>query len=264
MKFDELDGRMRHFEAALSPRLPDDTWVVARLDGRKFSRLTRDRVEFQFAKPFDERFRDLMLQAAREVLIGFNALFAHTHSDEMSLLLPRARAFDGKARKYLSLMASTASVAFSMALKHPVTFDCRLISLPREENVVDYFRWRMADSERNALSAHFYWLLRAQGQDARDATRALDLLSPEEKALFLEVKGVRWPEVPLWHKRGAALFWRSEEIKGRDPRSGAEAPAMRRRLRAELNLPEREEYAALIQKILQQAAAPTPEPRPTP
>jgi len=261
MKFDELDGRMRAFEDVLDARLPESGWVVARLDGRGFSRLTRERAELH--KPFDERFRDMMLESARVVATEFNALFAHTHSDEMSLLLPQARAFEGKARKYLSLMASAASVAFSMALKQPVAFDCRLISLPREENVVDYFRWRMADSERNALSAHSYWHARAQGLSPHLATKLLDSLSPAQKVQRLASLGVDYNAVPLWHKRGAALFWRAEEIKGRDPRSGAEVPAMRRRLRAELNLPEREEYAALIQNILQQSAAPAPEPRPT-
>jgi len=147
-------------------------------------------------------------------------------------------------------------VAFSLALKAPAAFDCRLIVLPQDEDVVDYFRWRMADSERNALSAHAYWIERAQGQSARCATRLLDSLPPEAKVQRLASLGVDYDCVPLWHKRGAGLFWRPEEITGRDPRSGAEVPATRRRLRAELELPEREEYAAFIQSILQQAAAP--------
>jgi len=254
MKFDELDARMRAFEDALDARLPASGWVVARLDGRSFSRLTRERPEF--AKPFDERFRDLMLESARVVATEFNALFCETHSDEMSLLLPAARLFEGRARKYLSLLASAASVAFSLALKAPVAFDCRLIPLPQDEDVVDYFRWRMADSERNALSAHAYWHERARGHSARCATRLLDSLSPEGKVQRLASLGVDYDCVPLWHKRGAALFWRAEEITGRDPRGGAEASAARRRLRAELELPEREEYAAFIQSILGQAAVP--------
>lgn len=257
MKFDELDRRMRGFEGALDARLPTSGWVVARLDGRGFSRLTRARPEF--AKPFDERFRDLMLESARVVVTEFNALFASTHSDEMSLLLaPSASGwpFEGKARKYLSLMASAASVAFSLALKAPVSFDCRLVALPREEDVTDYFRWRMADSERNALGAHAYWQERAQGQSARCATALLDSLSPEQKVRRLESLGVDYNGLPLWQKRGSALFWRIEEARGLNPRSGAEAAATRRRLRTELSLPEREAYADLIKNILQQSVAP--------
>lgn len=256
MKFDELDARMRGFEDTLDARLPSGDWVVARLDGRGFSKLTRERHEFR--KPFDERFRNLMLETSRVVATEFNAMFVHTHSDEMSFLLARPEAgwpFEGKARKYLSLMAASASVAFSLALKAPASFDCRLIALPNEEDVTDYFRWRMADSERNALGAHAYWQARAGGHSARLATRLLDSLSPEAKVQRLQSLGLNYSALPLWHKRGAGLFWRHEEITGRDPRTGIEAPATRRRRRVELEMPEREEYAALILGILRQAEA---------
>ena len=258
MKFDELDARMRACEDALDVRLPGEGWVVARLDGRGFSKLTAGH---SFEKPFDERFRDLMIQAARHVTGRFGAVFATTHSDEMSLLLRPHEAgwpFEGRARKYLSLLASEASAGFSLALKSPAAFDCRLVALPDDEDVIDYFRWRAADSERNALSAHAYWMLRLQGLGGSEASRILDALSPAAKIDLLAQNGTAYAQVPAWHKRGVGLIWASGEVTGQDPRTGAEAHATRRRLRADVELPQRAELATLIAGILKQTRGATP------
>ena len=40
MRIDDLDDRMRGFEAALDPCVLPGVWMVARLDGRNFTRLT--------------------------------------------------------------------------------------------------------------------------------------------------------------------------------------------------------------------------------
>lgn len=37
--------------------------MVARIDGRGFTKLTKERHDF--ARPFDERFRDLMIETTR-------------------------------------------------------------------------------------------------------------------------------------------------------------------------------------------------------
>ncbi len=62
MKFDELDQRMRIFETAADYCVLPGVFMVARLDGRSFTRLTREICQFE--APFDERFRDLMVESA--------------------------------------------------------------------------------------------------------------------------------------------------------------------------------------------------------
>jgi tRNA(His) 5'-end guanylyltransferase len=59
MPFDVLDQRMRVFETAHDHGALPGLYWVARLDGRGFTHLTRERQHF--AEPFDERFRDLMM-----------------------------------------------------------------------------------------------------------------------------------------------------------------------------------------------------------
>jgi len=62
MKFDDLDQKMRVFEMAHDLCVLPGLYMVARLDGRSFTRLTKE--VHQFEAPFDPRFRDLMVDTA--------------------------------------------------------------------------------------------------------------------------------------------------------------------------------------------------------
>ena len=166
MKFDDLDQKMRVFETAADYCVLPDMFMVARLDGRSFTRLTKD--VCQFEAPFDERFRDLMMETAESLMTcGFRVIYAYTESDEISLLFDREeKLFGRKLRKYNSTLAGEASAKFSLLLGQVATFDCRISQLPTANLVVDYFRWRNEDAARNALSAYCYWTHRKQGLDA--------------------------------------------------------------------------------------------------
>jgi tRNA(His) guanylyltransferase len=65
MRIDDLDGRMRAFEAALDPCVPPSVWMVARLDGRNFTRLSKETHPFE--APFDRQFHDYITPASKEV-----------------------------------------------------------------------------------------------------------------------------------------------------------------------------------------------------
>ena len=56
MKFDELEGRMRIYETSHDHCVLPGIFIVARLDGRNFTRLTKE--VYAFDRPYDERFRD--------------------------------------------------------------------------------------------------------------------------------------------------------------------------------------------------------------
>ena len=55
MKFDELDSKMRVFETAHDFSVLPHMYMVARLDGRGFTKLTKETLPLE--APFDERFR---------------------------------------------------------------------------------------------------------------------------------------------------------------------------------------------------------------
>ena len=55
MKFDDLDAKMRVYEQSLDQILLPELYMVARLDGNRFTRLTREICAFE--APFDISFR---------------------------------------------------------------------------------------------------------------------------------------------------------------------------------------------------------------
>lgn len=64
MDFDTLDKKMRRFEQSLDRTMLDGIFVVARLDGHGFTRLTKK--EWDLEKPFDVGFRDVMIAQIME------------------------------------------------------------------------------------------------------------------------------------------------------------------------------------------------------
>ena len=167
MNFDDLDKKMRIYEQSIDQSILPDMFMVARLDGRSFSRLTKEICDFE--APFDERFRDMMINTVKALMdCGFRVVYGFTESDEISLLFHRdENTFGRKVRKFNSILAGIASATFSMQLGQVAALDCRMIPLPNIEKVHDYFLWRQEDAHRNALNSHCYWLLRKEGLDAK-------------------------------------------------------------------------------------------------
>ena len=91
MKFDDLDRKNAIFETAADDCVPPGMFMVARLDGRSFTRLTKETHDFEV--PFDERFRDLMVETSESLMnCGFRVIYACAVSDEISLLFDPGRA----------------------------------------------------------------------------------------------------------------------------------------------------------------------------
>jgi tRNA(His) guanylyltransferase len=252
MKIDDLDGRMRAFESALDPTVLPGVFMVARLDGRNFTRLTKETHPFE--APFDRRFHDFMLETVEHLMTasGLGVAYGYTQSDEISLLLgPDEGGFGRKLRKLLSVLAGEASARFSMLLGAMAVFDCRLSQLPSAELVVDYFRWRAEDAHRNALNAHCYWLLRRQGRDVGQATEGLRGLSTSAKNELLYRGGINFNDLPSWQKRGSGLYWEEFDRQGENPVTGERAVARRRRICHDLELPVKDAYSAFLRGLIE-------------
>ena len=254
MKFDELDARMRVFETANDRCVLPGIHMVARIDGRNFTRLTKERHAFE--APFDVRFRDYMLDTVEHLMrCGFDVVYGYTQSDEISLLFSLAEAsFGRKTRKFNSVLAGEASAKFSLLLGDVACFDCRVCELPTAEQVRDYFRWRSEDAHRNALNAHCYWLLRKTGHDVTAATRFLQGRSTADKNELLFQHGCNFNDLPRWQKRGVGLYWESFQKESADPRTGQVVYASRRRIKRDLELPMRDEYSDFVTRFARLAA----------
>lgn len=250
MIFDEFDKKMRVYETSIDQFIVPGMFVVARLDGRSFTKLTREICKFE--APFDSKFRDLMVDTTKYIMnSGFKVLYGYTESDEISLLMsPDNTAFGNKVRKINTILAGEASGIFSVKLGKPVCFDCRVVPLPNKELVRDYFLWRQEDASRNALNSWCYWTLRKEGKNKREATSFLSGKSVAFKNEFLFERGINYNDVPKWQKRGIGVF-NSEVIKeGFNPMKNEITSVKRNILEVEYNLPIKEEYADLITQLL--------------
>lgn len=256
MQFETLDRTMRVYETADDHRVLPGLWMVARLDGRSFTRLVRE--VHPFDAPFDPRFRDLMVATASHLMdCGFNIVYACTHSDEISLLFhPSEDSFGRSLRKLLSILAGEASAAFALQLGAVAAFDARIAQLPSDQLVVDYFRWRAEDAHRNALNAHCYWLLRGQGLIAREADARIAGLSIAAKNELLFQQGINVNDLPAWQKRGVGLAWAWQEVAGINPQTGAAVTSRRRCLTVVDELPAREAYADWVAGLITEVRSP--------
>lgn len=250
MKFDDLDERLRVFESIGDEPLATDGHLVARLDGRGFTKLTKDRLEL--SKPFDPRFRDVMVATARHLMhSGLEVLYAYTQSDEISLwFAPEERSFGRKPRKLLSVLAGEASASFSIGMGVIGVFDCRLALLPDVDHVCDYFRWRQQDATRNAMIGHVYWRLRGQGLSPRRATTQMNGLGHAALGQRLREFGVEFDSLPTWERRGVGQRWGVVEREGVDPRTGTAVMTERRQVQVDEELPAGEAYAEYLRACI--------------
>jgi tRNA(His) 5'-end guanylyltransferase len=251
MKFDDLDTQMRVYETSADYCVLPGLYMVARIDGRSFTKLTKEIGKFE--TPFDIKFRDLMVETTKHLMnCGFKIIYGYTESDEISLLFDLdIDLFGRKLRKYNSILAGEASAKFSLLFKDIGVFDCRICQLPNEKVVIDYFRWRNEDAHRNALNAHCYWMLRKEGHNKKEATKYIENKSIAEKNELLFSHGINFNKVPNWQKRGIGLYWIKEEKPGYNKKENIAVKVERNIIKIDYDLPMRDEYSNFISKILE-------------
>lgn len=203
---------MKDYEVYSSLKVPKNSKIIVRLDGRSFHKLARD---LNLSKPYDDDFYQIMSEICRDLFEEFSAQFAYTFSDEISLLLNNIP-FGGRIEKINSVMASFAASSFvmhyDMNFKKPPSFDSRIIPI-NDEDILDYFKWRQDESWRNCVNSHGISYLKSKysNAEANDKINGMNLSDIHE---FLFENGINLNDVETYKKRGIAVYRKNKKVVG--------------------------------------------------
>jgi tRNA(His) guanylyltransferase len=247
VRADDIEAGQRAREWFHGLTVPPGMWTIIRVDGRSFSRFT----EQHFDKPFDDRFSGFMVETAQAMLTEFDARFTYTESDEISLVLsPSHNVFGRAVEKLVSIAAGVASAAFTHAADVPAHFDSRIWLGATIEDVVAYFSWRQADASRSALNGWCYWTLRKAGATRQQAAQRLHGTSTADQNDLLFQHGINFNYLPAWQRRGIGLWWATRDHAGHDPVRGVDVTTTRRGVHVERELPMKDDYCTLIERLV--------------
>lgn len=168
---DDLGNRLKSYEQLETARkLIPGVPIYARIDGRSFSKFTRD-----MQRPYDERMVEAMIHTLKYLVDKSGATIGYTQSDELSLGWTNLDTqsepwFGGKVHKLTSVLASMATIAFAQGvlahfdnadelLDRAPHFDCRVFQVPNVDELANCFLWRNLDATKNSISmaAHHYF-----------------------------------------------------------------------------------------------------------
>lgn len=244
MRSDDFEAMMRKGECYHSLRIPEGSYGIVRVDGHSFTALT---TKLGLVKPFDTSFHEKMVETASALLLMLRGVYAYTESDEISVLLPRdTTLFDREVEKLVSLSAARTTAVFSLKLGQLAEFDARVWVGAHKDDVFDYFRWRQTDALRASLNGWAYWTLRQEGKGPGQAQSLLDNTSSSEREALLADRGICFSEVPAWQRKGVGLFFDREERQVLNHKTGEMSTKMRRVLRIDKDLLERDAYALFL------------------
>lgn len=211
---DDLGDRLKSYESQETERkLLPGVPIYARIDGRGFSKFTRD-----MERPFDKRMMAAMTDALTHVVDKSGATLGYTQSDEISLAWANTDHksevwFGGKIHKLTSVLASMTTIAFvdgimnnfldwQLYLLRMPHFDCRVFQVPNLDELANCFLWRNLDASKNSVSMaahHYYSHAELQGK------------SGAQKQEMLFQKGINWNDYPAQFKRG--IFVRKQTVQ---------------------------------------------------
>ncbi|WP_407411589.1 tRNA(His) guanylyltransferase Thg1 family protein [Methanobrevibacter sp.] len=203
---------MKDFEVYSSLKVPKNSKIIVRLDGRSFHKLARD---LNLVKPYDENFYNVISEVCRDLFEEFSAEFVYTFSDEISLLLDKIP-FDGRVEKINSVIASFTASSFVMhydtQFKKPPAFDSRIIPIS-DGDILDYFKWRQDESWRNCVNSHgiSYLKTKYSNTEANDKINGMNLSDIHE---FLFENGINLNDIETYKKRGIAVYRKNKKVVG--------------------------------------------------
>ena len=203
---------MKDYEVYSSLRVPKNSKVIVRLDGRAFHKLASD---LELVKPYDEDFYQVMAKVCEDLFREFSPSFVYTFSDEINLLFDKLP-FDGRIEKIDSVMASFTASSFVLNyvadFKKPPAFDSRIIPI-NDGDILTYFKWRQDESWTNCVSSHGISYLKTKypNNEANDKINGMKLNEIHE---LLFQNGINLNDIETYKKRGIGIYRKNKKVVG--------------------------------------------------
>lgn len=207
-----LGDRLKQYEETYETRLPDEGYIVIRLDGHGFSKYTKG-----LDKPFDAKFSIAMQKVSETLLSEFQAICSYTQSDEITLILPPRvvkgeshQIYGGRVQKLVSLTAGLASTVFSSHFTNPASkklpyFDSRVYSVASVEEAYNSIMWRCRDAEKNSKNVF--------AQSYCSHRSLLNKTSQEQIELCNTATGKDWNTIDTRYKFGLTSYKKLVYVK---------------------------------------------------
>ncbi|KZX16276.1 tRNAHis guanylyltransferase [Methanobrevibacter cuticularis] len=232
---------MKDYEIYNDLKVPKGSKIILRLDGRNFSNLSKS---LNFKKPYDDNFSTGMVEAARNLFKEFSPSFIYTFSDEINILLSEIP-FSGRIEKlnsvFPSIVASSLTLHltkfFNLSLKknRPISFDSRIIPITNND-IYTYFKHRQDESWRNCINGYGIWTLKKEFSTKVASEKLKNLKSSDIHQLLFE-KGINLNDIPSYKKRGIAIYKKTREINGFNPKINEKTTSHRNVLFVDRELP---------------------------
>ena len=209
---------MKEYEVYGDLKVPINSKIILRLDGRSFHSLAKN---LNLKKPYDKDFAKLMVKVSKDLFNEFAPRFIYTFSDEISILLNNIP-FNGRIEKINSVIASFAASSFTYNLDKQigkaVAFDSRIIPITNED-IPKYFKWRQDEAWRNCINAYGIYTLKSKYSDEVANKKIKGLKSNDIHELLFK-EGINLNDVDNWQKRGIAIYKQNKEIVGYNKKQG--------------------------------------------
>jgi len=199
---------MKGYEKVTDYRLSNNLPTIVRLDGRSFSKFTKD-----MERPFDSNFNKAMVEVTKYLVDQTHAIIGYTQSDEITLILytdnPKGSVlFNNRVQKLSSNLAAMSSVRFLLEMqkyfpekvtegKTLPTFDARVFQVPSKQEAVNNVLWRCQDATKNSIS------MLAQCNFSHKQLHKLN--SKELQYKLITEKGINWDNLPSSQKQGTFI-----------------------------------------------------------
>lgn len=239
---------MKDYEVYSSLKVPKNSKIIIRLDGRSFHQLAYD---LNLEKPYDENFYCVIANVCEDLFKEFSPLFVYTFSDEISLLFDKIP-FDGRLEKIDSVIASFAASSFvihyNTQFKKPPAFDSRAIPI-NDEDILKYFKWRQEESWRNCVNSHGISYLKSKYSNSQANDKINGMKLNEVHELLFE-NGINLNDVETYKKRGIGIYRKNKKIVGFNKKENKNQTSYRSYVYTDWNLPIfNEEFLRKIQVL---------------